>query len=207
MPVLVTVSGMVGSGKSTVVEQIAAALEGQGLEAAQWRFQRLPCITLRPGRPRSNTPKTTTPSAGERGRGYRRHQLTATSALGHLVRILAFRLFRLWPPRPACAIANRYFYDSFVHFDLTRRRTRLYAGLLSKLVPRPDLAILLVASPQTIAARRPQYSEDYIAHVHQAYGGLRQCFPDLMEVSSDPGQPTLERAEAAVLATLARSRR
>lgn len=197
-PVLVTVSGMVGTGKTTAVKRILAVVERQGVEASHWRFQRLPCITLRPA------PKRVAPARGpkfdgiERGRGYRPRPLTAVRALGQVVRIIAFRIFRRWPPSRAWAVSNRYFYDSFAHYDLDLGAGRFYARVLARLVPKPDLAFLMVASPQTLAARRPQYSAEYITTLERAYRQLRQIFPHLIEVNTEADRHALERIEAIV---------
>ena len=74
-PVLVTVSGMVGSGKSTVLRHLLRVLAGEGVAAAEWRFQQLPCFTLRPatrqgagcGRHRRGTASRTRPRISSQG--------------------------------------------------------------------------------------------------------------------------------------------
>jgi hypothetical protein len=109
-----------------------------------------------------------------------------------------FRLFRRWEGRQRSHVVDRYFYDNLVHYELRTPTERLCAALLRYLVPVPDVAILLVASPETIAARRLDYAAEYITHVNQAYGGLRDWFPDLIEISTDPDEPSLERVEAVV---------
>ena len=69
-PVLVTVSGMIGSGKSTVLRHLLQVLEKEGVAASEWRFQQLPCFTMRRAaahRPGAST--ATPPASAERGRG------------------------------------------------------------------------------------------------------------------------------------------
>ncbi len=206
-PLLVTVSGMVGSGKSTALRQITDVAREAGLAAAQWRFQRLPCITFR--RPRRETAESedaAEPSQIVRGKGYRPRRLTITAAAGYMLRIAAFRLYRLFHRNADWYVVDRYFYDNFTHYDLSRGTGRFYAACLARLVPRPDLAFVLVASPQTVAARRPQVLAGYLVPVGQAYRDLRQRFPELIEVDSDPDRRGLDQIAALVRERLVRAR-
>ena len=197
---LVTVSGMVGSGKSTAVTHIVALLRQEGfLNVEAWNFRSLPCF----GRTRADRDGDTSDgvpgsnSVPERGRGYTRRRLTAALAMGYIARAVSFRVYRLSHRGPR--VCNRYFFDNFSHFELESRRERLWLGLLRVLLPRPDLAILLVASADTIARRRPNYSSDYVAQVHAAYAELPNLFPELEVLSTDePG--ALNRLDALVKA-------
>ena len=116
----------------------------------------------------------------------------------------AFAFYRRLPRREAYAIANRYFYDNLVHYELDTPRARFYAALLARYMPRPDVAILLLASHETIAARRPNYSRDYVDAVERAYRELPSRFPQLVVIASDTGQPTLQRAQAVLHERLGR---
>lgn len=197
---LVTISGMVGSGKTTAANHVRRLAENEGVRATCWRFQSLPCFRFLQAGDRGAAPHAEQAQSGRAARwsDYRRRPLTARVALGYVVRILAFRLFRRWRGSQEVQVSNRYFYDSFVHYELKTPAERLYATLLQRLVPAPDLAILLMASPETITARRPQYAREYLSSVGQAYRNLRLRFPQLIEISTDPDQPTVEHLEALV---------
>jgi thymidylate kinase len=189
-PLLVTVSGMVGTGKTTAIRQIADVMQRKGIASAEWRFQRLLCITLRPRRSGSHTASGATE---RRGVGYQSRRLTAFIVLGHLVRIIAFRVFRRWPPVPTAAISDRYFYDSLAHYELGTRRERIYSAILRRMIPKPDVAFLMVASPQAVAMRRPQYTTDYLQNVAQGYDRVLRLFPELIEITSEPQHKGLEQ--------------
>jgi len=200
---LVTVSGMVGSGKSTAVAHIVALLRKEGLPNAEaLNFRSLPCFgrsrdTERRGDPLSAAADSQ-PDA-QRGRGYRRRRLTALLAVGYISRSVAFRLYRR--RHRGAHVCNRYFFDSFSHFELESRGERMWLGLLRLSLPRPDLAILLVASPDTIARRRPNYSNGYLSQVQMAYARLPTLFPELEVLSTDePG--ALYKLDALVKARI-----
>ena len=197
---LVTVSGMVGSGKSTAVRSIARLLEQHGVEATCWNFQSLPCF----GRRRLPRPKGVEGDATQRWTEYRQKPLTARLTTGYLVRILAFRVFRRWHGGRHCHVMNRYFYDNLVHYRLTTRREQRYVALLQRLVPVPDVAILLVASAATIETRRPAYSATYVTTVEEAYDNLRRFFPQLVVVNTDRGQAS-DRIDPLILERIVRA--
>ena len=117
---LITVSGIVGSGKSTAVRDIMATLEHEHEDAEYWRFQQLPCFTLRP-RPSAAAGAPARGSAGDaapviRGRNYRQKRLSLARALGYAARIVAFRAFCRFGRGPRWAVLDRYFYDNFVQY-------------------------------------------------------------------------------------------
>lgn len=200
--ITISVSGIVGSGKTTVATHVVDWFGRQGVQAEQRRFQSLPCFRLLS--PRS------VPTAGRapkqpRWRGYRPRALTLRELIGYVARILAFRLYRSWGANKRVQVFNRYFYDNLVHYAMATRRERIYARILDWLLPRPDVAFLLLAAPETIEARRSQYAAEYLFHVAEAYDKLRRRFPELVPISTDPGESTLERVEATLTAQLARS--
>jgi thymidylate kinase len=182
---LVTVSGIVGSGKTTAAKAVAARLRHDGIEPVElWNFRTLECFTrLRKAAPTTND-SVEGPADSPRGLHYRPRTLTAALAAGYAVRILAFRRYRS-RRRGAHHICNRYFYDNFSHFALRTRRERFWLALLRLLVPTPDLAILVVASPATIAERRPNYAPEYLSAVGAASARLPGLFPELQTVSTD----------------------
>jgi thymidylate kinase len=181
---LITISGMVGSGKTTAAAQIVKLLKQNGIEARHVRFQSLPCFTL--FKRRSRTPQTEeAPVHASRWSGYRRKRLTARLAVGHALRMFLFRGLQFRNAPPHAQVMDRYFYDSFAHFEMRARSERLYQNVLHRLIPRADLSILLLVPPQTAAARCPDYSPEYLKSVADAYETLRARFGELVEVRSD----------------------
>ena len=193
---LVTVSGMVGSGKTTAAQQVMSVFRRNGVDAAYWRFQRLPCVTLRLRR--SQEPPRSPSGMRARSQVYKQQPLTFTRALGYATRIIAFQVYRRLPGAPRVAVTNRYFYDNLVHYTQDSKASRLYGRVLARIIPKPALGFLLVASPATLAERRPGYSLDYIRGADAAYRRLGARVPELVILSSEPGEQTLQRVETAV---------
>jgi len=182
---LVTVSGIVGSGKTTTAKLLADALRNRGIEPVEvWNFRSLPCFTWSGGQQPRSMDRLDARAGSARGLNYTRRPLTAILAAGYAVRILSFRWYR-FTHRDSHHVCNRYFYDNFAHFELGSRSERLWAALLRWLIPRPDLAILLVASTDTIAQRRGNYSAEYLSEVMAAYARLPRLFPQVQTVATD----------------------
>jgi thymidylate kinase len=199
---LITVSGMVGSGKTTAAQHVIATMQRNGVTSTYWRFQRLPCVTLRLRG--SDTSRTTT-SVRTRPAAYTQKRLTLTRALGYAARIVAFEAYRRLPGSPTVAVSNRYFYDNLVHYRHDTVPSRMFWRLLKGMIPKPDLALLLVAAPATLAERRPAYSPEYIRAAHAAYRRLGESVPELLIVSSEPGERTLDHVQRAVEETVLRA--
>jgi thymidylate kinase len=207
---LITVSGIVGSGKSTIVQRLMASLESAGQPAHELRFQSLACFTwckprFRKGRARTNPPKPANADQGpSRWRGYELRRLSAGIAAGYVARVVMFRLYRLTWRSGDWYISNRYFYDSFVHYRLTAPAERFWYAIIRKLLPVPDLAILATASVETISTRRPAYSPEYLFAVSRGYDRLRADFPALLEVRTDDGDAASDALGALLTWRLSR---
>jgi len=198
--VLITVSGMVGSGKTTAVREIVAFAQTQGLDARAHRFQSLPCITFRPAARRHQSSTAGAREAAPaplRWSGYARKRLGVIAVAVFVARIVAFRAYRrmAWKPTE-WHVLNRYFYDSLCHYQLQSRLERASAALLRALIPRPDLAIVVTAGLETIRARRPGYAVEYIELVNECYRRLSTDFSNIIELSTEPGEPAVERLTA-----------
>ena len=184
---LITISGMVGSGKSTTAAVVSSYLEQAGHRPSYVRFRYLNLLGF--SRPQRQ-PERTRSSNGSipevvRGQRFTIRRLTAVRAAGYLVRILAFRISGTNELR-GCAVVDRYFYDNFVQYKLQSRLERLYFAILRRLIPRPDVALLLVARDDTIAARRRNYDARYVEQAGRQYRELPKLFPNLIRIETDP---------------------
>ena len=182
---LVTISGIVGSGKTTIAKHVAEGLRGDGGDPVEiWNFRSLECFEWLRDRTTRTTEVVDGREASVRGVDYTPRTLTASLTAGYVLRILSFRWYR-FRHRGRHHICNRYFYDNFAHFELRTRGERFWARLLRALIPRPDLAILLTAASDTIAQRRRRYSQDYLSPVAAAYTRLPRLFPEVRIIATD----------------------
>jgi hypothetical protein len=117
------------------------------------------------------------------------------------MRIVAFRLYRLGWSRREWHVLNRYFYDSFAHYELESRLERSLFRILSSCIPRPELAILVTAPFAVLASRRPAYAAEYLTGVSQGYDRLRILSPQLVTIATDDRD-----AASAAIAGIVRQR-
>ncbi|MGQ0734898.1 MAG: hypothetical protein ACT4QD_14740 [Acidobacteriota bacterium] len=196
---LITISGTVGSGKSTVAMHVVEMLGAAGVSCRSMRFRAFVTPSLSTLFKRRNAAQAVeSPQSRQRWTGFRPRRLTMATSVGYAARILAFRTLRPMVGGRRCHVLDRYFYDSFVHYDLMTRAERFYLIVLRWMIPIPDLAILLVASPETVAQRRPNYASEYILGAGRGYDALPAQFPGLVKLRTDPGEPLLPCLERLV---------
>jgi hypothetical protein len=204
---LITISGMVGSGKSTTAARVVELLREAGLDAQPHRFRFLNVAGFE--KRRTETSKTAPRVDGDgpsRGSGFAVRRLTASRFAGYAMRVVSFRLSS-FGSSSRCDVLDRYFYDNFVQYSLTSPAERVYLRLLRWLIPKPDTAILLVASDATISLRRPDYLADYVTAAGRRYRDLPSVFPNLVTLRTDVDQPNDEEIRSIVRHVVERQRR
>jgi thymidylate kinase len=198
---LITVSGVAGSGKSTAIDDIVRHLAASGTSVEKWRFRTLPCFKYLQPRFRSSGSSRGT----KRWVNFRRKPLTARATVTYVLRTLAFRLYRWMDGGDGVRVTNRYFFDNFAHYTVATRRERLYRALLRRATPRPDLALVMTASPEVLSARRPEYSEEYLRQLSEAYRDLRDWSDVVIEVPTDTAKPAADVISALIRERLPRA--
>jgi hypothetical protein len=197
-----------GSGKSTAIRKIIGALEVSGHQVDYWRFRTLRCFRyLQPSRGHGSGPPAASGASPLRWTGYKRRPLTAHATLTYLARIAAFTLFRWTDRESGYRVSNRYFYDNFPQFTIETARQRFYRWVLRRATPKPDLALLMVASVETLAARRPSYSREYFHELAIAYREIGLWSDDLIEISTEAGPSAVNDVAQVVLQRIARDKR
>jgi thymidylate kinase len=66
-------------------------------------------------------------------------------------------------------IFDRYIYDELANLNLRNPLIRLYLECLIKLVPLPDIAVILDADPVQARKRKPEYPLDFLHENRRAY--------------------------------------
>ena len=204
----VTLSGVVGAGKSTTAQAIVQALRAGGLSAEHIRFQEFTQLRVASREPRGRdaTPApASSPGSGRqetRWTGYRRRRLSVGVAAGYAMRVLVYRWRLARIPPGTVAVFDRYFYDSLAHYDLEAAGWPL--KVLLKAIPRPTVATLLLAEETTILRRRAHYSREYAHEVARSYEQLPLYLPNLQVARTDAFDalgPVVARAVAVVKAS------
>jgi thymidylate kinase len=177
-PFLITFSGIDGSGKSTNIETLAAWLTSAGFrvrKATLWDdvvvlprlreklTRRLFCEEIGvgvPERPAQRRDKNFQPWYASFGRCV----LFLLDAI-HL-RWLAKQLLSC---EADVVVFDRYLYDQLAILPIQQKAVRIYARLLCRLVPRPDIAYLLDADPEAAFIRKPEYPLEFLKQYRRSY--------------------------------------
>ena len=194
--VIVSLSGAVGSGKSTTARAVVELLRAQGRPAEHVRFQDFVPLRLRTERRRALRPQRTGEGGslirpeGTRRHDYRLRPLTLSVTAAYLLRSIFFRVaLRRWP-KETILVFDRYFYDSLVHFDLDR--AGLLLEVLRRTLPAPAVAGLLLIPEETLRQRRSHYSADYARLATTAYERLAARFVWLIAIRTSAGMPVVD---------------
>ena len=190
---LITFSGIVGSGKSTNAKKAYRLLVNMSYPVVYLRFRQLswknifkPLDKLAGKKKPGSAPAEKLQKPAEAAlRSKEVAPLTLVRCLGYAWRMVVFRTFVALKLRDTIAICDRYFYDSFVHYHLTGRREKAYFGFLKRIMPKPDLALMLVAQADHIIARRQHYEPAYLQMLSANYNKLLREFPNLTIVRTD----------------------
>lgn len=192
---LVTFSGMVGSGKTTNAHKTLRRLRDLGYLPYYVRFRQISWRSLlrspapepwQEKRPTSQhrEDRLMQPALQERQLDPQR-RLSVVKFFGYVARILRFRLFLLLHHRRQIVITNRYFYDSFAHYHIDGRFERMCLRLLIAATPQPDLAFLFVLSPESAYRRRPAYDCHGLKQLADNYCNLQNYIDDMFTVRTD----------------------
>lgn len=176
-PILITFSGLDGSGKTTQIEHLCGLLAQLGLSARVLAFWDDVVVFSRhregfvhqvlgsergvgaPGKP-----------VQRRDKNVRRWHLTFARHLLYLADALHLRLVLRRARRSARVIVmDRYLYDELANLPLTNLLGRAVVRFLLALVPRPDVAYLLDADPDDARARKPEYPVAFLRDYRRAY--------------------------------------
>jgi thymidylate kinase len=175
---LISFSGVDGSGKSTQIENLCCALHSAGLSTRLLAFWDNVVVGVRyregfvhtvyksergigaPGKPVNRRDKNM--------RGWHltlaRHFLYLLDTL-NLLRVVA----REKKAGADVIILDRYIYDELSNLNLSNPVTRAYVRFISAIAPKPDIAYLLDADPVGAHERKPEYPLEFMKDCRRAY--------------------------------------
>lgn len=202
--VLISFSGVDGSGKSTQIENLRSALHAAGLSTRLLAFWDNVVVGVKyregfvhkvyksergigaPGKPVNRQDKNVR-------RWYltlARHFLYLLDAI-NLCRIVA----REKRSGANVIILDRYIYDELANLNLSNPLSRAFVRFVHAFTPRPDIAYLLDADPVAAYARKPEYQPEFMEKCRRAYFELANLLGSMTIIPA----LDLPEAKAAVL--------
>lgn len=201
---LISFSGVDGSGKSTQIENLRSALHSAGLSTRLLTFWDNVVVGVRyregfvhkvyksergigaPGKP-----------VNRQDKNVRRWYLTIARHALYLLDAINLRRVVSREKRSGAdvIILDRYIYDELSNLNLANPLSRGFVKLVHGFVPRPDVAYLLDADPVAAYARKPEYPPEFMQKCRHAYFELANLLGSMTII------PALElpEAKAAVL--------
>jgi thymidylate kinase len=95
-------------------------------------------------------------------------------------------------------IFDRYIYDELANLPLSSWPVRMYARLLLRVVPRPDVAYLLDADPKAARVRKPEYPLDFLHQNRNAYVSLSRLVGGMRIIPPLPLEEAAARIQGAL---------
>ncbi len=103
-------------------------------------------------------------------------------------------------------IFDRYIYDELANLPLDRKLTAIFARLILKLVPKPDLALVIDADPDAAHARKPEYPLEFVRRNRESYLLLAILSGTMTVIEPDTVEAMITSIRNKMLETLERKR-
>jgi thymidylate kinase len=215
-PILISFSGLDGSGKSTQIANLRDFLHNRGLSTSLLAFWDDVVVLSRyregfvhkvygsergigaPDRPVNRRDK----NVRKWYLSVVRHGLYLLDAL-HLVKVIA----KAQRSGVDVVIMDRYIYDELANLPLSNPLTRIFIRLVTAFVPKPTVAYILDADPGAARARKPEYPVEFLYLCRSAYLQLARMLGNLTVIPPLLLEQAKREVEGAAAPALSRALR
>lgn len=205
-PLLISFSGLDGSGKSTQIENLRERLTVAGLNVVLLAFWDDIVVSKKYREGFVHTVYKSEKGIGAPGKPVQRRDknvrawyLTLIRHFLYLLDAIHLRLvLRKALDSPInVIIMDRYIYDELANLPLQNKLTQAFVKLIQRLVPPPDLPYLLDTDVEAAHERKPEYPVEFMRKCRGAYFRLAQILGTLVVI---PALSLNETKEAVVTA-------
>lgn len=206
-PLLISFSGVDGSGKSTQIQNLTSYLEDRGMvvkvlafwdNVVVWSQYREGFVHAVYGSERGiGAPDR---PVNRRDKNVRKWYLTLARHFLYLADAIHLRIVvrKARRSHSQAIIMDRYIYDELANLPLSNPLTRLFIRFTAWLVPRPDIAYLLDADPETARTRKPEYPVAFMRECRSAYFRLAGLLGSMTIVRPLPLSAAQAEVEGAI---------
>lgn len=183
-PLLISFSGVDGSGKSTQIENLRSALHAAGITTSLLAFWDNVVVGVKYREGFVHKVYKSEPGIGAPGKPVNRRDknmrgwhLTLARHFLYLLDALNLRRVVARARRESgtdVIILDRYIFDELSNLNLRNPLSRSFIKFVQSLVPRPDVAYLLDADPVAAYARKPEYPVEFMKKCRRAYFDLAE---------------------------------
>lgn len=201
MAVVITYSGMVGSGKSVCSRYVGSELAEAGLPVyyLRFRFISLKSFFEKKQGFKKFSYKEDKQQPDPESKKVRFRNFKLKSNLFFVASIpyyfwkacLFFFLIKVRYPKDI-VITDRYIYDHLVHYRLRQRGYWFLYRAFLKMLPEPDLAFVLTADFETIRRARPSYATEYVQLNLANYNYIGELYPEAILVRENQVKEKIE---------------
>lgn len=212
-PIVVSFSGLDGSGKTTQIAALQEAVSLIGLRSERLTFWDDVVVGSRLREGFVHKVLNSEHGVGVPGRPVERRDKNVRAGYLTVMRHLLFLadavhsrmvLSRTLHSGANVIILDRYLYDELANLPLENRFSSAYARLLAWIAPRPEVAFLLDADPELARARKPEYPLNFMYLSRQSYFRLARLLGTITIVPPLALEDTKRAILTSFLRTLAR---